>query len=84
MHHDATPLLVGFFRRALLSGVGALIFLPSIVSAVPDLPTGTGAIPDLSKGAKGGAIVSSAKVSEYQSVLPPEVADLVAQGELAF
>jgi hypothetical protein len=43
-----------------------------------------GPLPDLQAGAKSGAIVRKEHIGAYRSVVPPEVATLVEQGEFQF
>lgn len=68
---------------ALASGV---ICFGKSVAAAPQLtpPKGCGPIPDLANGARAGALVTGDNIDQYRKVVPPEVADLVAQGELQF
>lgn len=72
-------------RRAIL--VLLLLFSIPVCSVVShgedlQLPPGTGPIPELQNGSKGGLLVFSEHASKYAGVLPDEVADLVARGQL--
>lgn len=66
--------------------VSALVSRGESVVASPELapPKGCGPLPDLANGARAGALVTGDHIDQYRKVLPPEVADLVAQGEFQF
>ncbi len=72
-------------RSCLLCAITLLSFLCSHVLA-QDLepPKGSGPLPDFSKGAKAGALVTAQYIHLYRTLLPPEVAELVEQGEFSF
>ena len=47
-------------------------------------PQGVGPLPDFDKKAAAGVAVTAPYAEKYRGVLPPEVGDLLARGELAF
>ena len=66
-------------KRVGLRAVGALLIgLPGITNADPVVPSGTGPLPDLQGNAKVGATLTAQYTNSYKSVLPPEIAELVA------
>lgn len=75
-------------RRSIIARCAQFIFaasLPLVANAAPvQRPEGVGPLPDLQSGAKTGAIVKKEHIGSYRAVLPPELADLVAQGEFQF
>lgn len=76
---------VGRRRSCLLFAITLLSCLCSHVLAQDfELPKGSGPLPDFSKGAKGGALVTADHIHLYRGLLPPEIAELVEQGEFSF
>jgi hypothetical protein len=80
MMHGAR--LARALKRVGLRAVGALLIgLPGITNADPVVPSGTGPLPDLQGNAKVGATLTAQYTNSYKSVLPPEIAELVAAGQ---
>lgn len=72
-------------RRSLMMVAVVASFATRFAWALdPQPPHGTGPLPDLSKNGVSGVVVAADNVSQYRSVLPPEVKDLVSKGELSF
>ncbi len=49
-----------------------------------EVPKSSGPLPDFSKGAKAGVLVTAQHIHLYRALLPPEISELVEQGELSF
>lgn len=63
----------------------ALLIVPTLAfCSDPEPPKGSGPLPDLSKGATAGVVVTRESARQYRQMLPPEVVDLVEQGEFSF
>jgi hypothetical protein len=75
-------------RRLRVCAYGAAALLSVLCSPVGadelQPPPGSGPLPDFSKGAKAGALVTAQHIHLYRSLLPPEISELVEQGEFAF
>lgn len=74
-------------RTLLNLSASLLLIITAIISAFADeveLPKGSGPLPDLSRGAKGGAVVTTQHIHLYRSLLPREVAQLSERGEFSF
>ncbi|MFO0417504.1 MAG: hypothetical protein ACK5Y6_09470, partial [Pseudomonadota bacterium] len=67
----------------MLATISLAVGCASALRAEPIAPKGL-VLPDPAKGARAGAVVTAKYADSYRAVLPPEVADLVARGELAF
>lgn len=72
--------------RACAFGAAALLSVLCSTVGAEELqpPPGSGPLPDFSKGAKAGALVTAQHIHLYRSLLPPEISELVEQGEFSF
>lgn len=65
--------------------VALFLTLPRVLFAqTVTVPAGIGPLPDLQGGAKVGAVVTKGHIDTYRSLVPPEVAALVDEGDFAF
>ena len=81
--NSPVPALSGALAR--LVSVGLILVSFRAAAAEPvTLPAGSGPAPRLSATVKSGALVGAQQAHLYRAVLPTEVADILAQDDLAF
>jgi hypothetical protein len=82
------PELARLFTRVIVRPILATLALATTIAVaeVEDVkpPAGIGPLPDFDKKAAAGVAVTAPYTEKYRAVLPPEVAELLARGELAF